>query len=110
MQIPATETSVRSVPLHLSLVGQAQKAEAPDEAPEKNPVIKIGTVVSQLEKVSYTFNKRLKFEVVPQSHEVVVKVIDRLTDKVVKVLPPEELRRVHDRIREMIGLLFDEHV
>ncbi|MDR1325041.1 MAG: flagellar protein FlaG [Treponema sp.] len=110
MQIQATETPVRSVALHLSSVGQAQKAKAPGEASEKNPVSEIHTVASQLEQVSYMFNRKLKFEVVPQSHEVIVKVIDPLTDKVVKVLPPEELSRLHDRIREMIGLLFDEHV
>jgi flagellar protein FlaG len=45
-----------------------------------------------------------------QSHEVTVKVIDSETDKVIKVLPPEELQRLHDRIRETIGFLFDERV
>ena len=110
MQIQATETPVKSVALYPSPMGQAQKAKVPKEAPEQNPVLEIHTVTSQLEQVSYTFNKKLKFEVIPQSHEVIVKVIDSLTDKVVKVLPPEELRRVHDQIREMIGLLFDEHV
>jgi flagellar protein FlaG len=110
MQMQVTETPVGRVALHLSPVGQAPKAKPPDEAPEKNPVSEIHTVASQLEQVSHTFNKKLKFEVEPQSHEVIVKVIDPLTDKVVKVLPPEELRRLHDRIREMIGFLFDEHV
>ncbi|MDR0636831.1 MAG: flagellar protein FlaG [Treponema sp.] len=110
MQIQATETLVKSVELHQSLEGQAQKAKAPKEAPEQNPMLEIHTVTTQLEQVSYMFNKKLKFEIVPQSHEVIVKVIDPLTDKVVKVLPPEELRRLHNRIREMIGLLFDEHV
>jgi flagellar protein FlaG len=91
-------------------VRQVQKAETPDEAPEKKPVIEIHTVASHLEQVSLTFNKKLRFEVDHQSHEVIVKVIDPLTDKVVKVLPPEELRRLHNQIEEMIGLLFDEHV
>lgn len=108
MRIQATETPVRSIAQ--SSVGQAQKAKAPDEATKKNPITEIHTIASQIEQVSHTFNKKLKFEVEPQSHEVIVKVIDPLTDKVVKVLPPEELRRLHDRIREMIGLLFDEHV
>ncbi|MDR1399472.1 MAG: flagellar protein FlaG [Treponema sp.] len=110
IQMQATETPVKSVILHPSPTGQSQKAKATDEAPEQNPVFEIHTVTSQLEQVSHTFNKKLKFEVIPQSHEVIVKVIDPLTDKVIKVLPPEELRLLHNQIREMIGLLFDEHI
>jgi flagellar protein FlaG len=107
MQIQTTEPPVRSLVLHPSLTGQAQK---PKEAVDETPVSEIRTAVPQFEQVSYIFNKKLQLEVDPQSHEVIVKVIDRLTDKVVKVLPPEELRRLHIRIREMIAVLFDEHV
>jgi flagellar protein FlaG len=119
MQIQATETVARSTAPYVSSVRQAQKAaaierleESLDGNPEtpQQPLTEINTVVVQLEQVSHTFNKKLKFEVDHQSHEVIVKVIDPTTDKVVKVLPPEELRRLHDQIREMIGLLFDEHV
>jgi flagellar protein FlaG len=60
--------------------------------------------------VSLAFNKRLKFVVDHQSHEVTVKVIDEETDKVIKVLPPEELQRLHSRLRETIGFLLDEMV
>jgi flagellar protein FlaG len=43
-----------------------------------------------------------------ESHEILVKVIDRETGEVVKILPPEELRRVHSKIKETIGVLFNE--
>ena len=65
---------------------------------------------SDLEKVSLAFNRRLQFMVDHQSHDITVKVIDRETDKVIKVLPPEELQRMHDEIRETIGFLFDEKI
>jgi flagellar protein FlaG len=70
----------------------------------------IAPVVANLERFTLAFNRRLKFEVDHESHEVIVKVIDGETDKVIKVLPPEELRRLHDSLRETIGLLFDEKV
>jgi flagellar protein FlaG len=73
---------------------------------KKNQEIKIAA--ENIEKVSLAFNKRLKFVVDHQSHEVTVKVIDEETDKVIKVLPPEELQRLHSRIRETIGFLLDE--
>jgi flagellar protein FlaG len=70
----------------------------------------INAAAENIEKVSLAFNKKLKFVVDHQSHEVTVKVIDRETDKVIKVLPPEELQRLHSRIREAIGFLLDELV
>jgi flagellar protein FlaG len=70
----------------------------------------INAAAENIEKVGLAFNKRLKFVVDHQSHEVTVKVIDEETDKVIKVLPPEELQRLHSRIRETIGFLLDEMV
>jgi flagellar protein FlaG len=61
-------------------------------------------------QINQNFNKRLKFIVDHQSHEVTVKVIDGETDKVIKVLPPEELQRLNRRMRETVGFLFDEDV
>jgi flagellar protein FlaG len=72
--------------------------------------VDMGPAVADLERVTLAFNRRLKFEVDHESHEVTVKVIDSETDKVIKVLPPEELQRLHDSIKETIGFLFDERV
>jgi flagellar protein FlaG len=70
----------------------------------------IHRAAADLERISLTFNKKLQFVVDHQSHEVTVKVIDAATDKVIKVLPPEELQRLHNKIRETMGFLFDESV
>ena len=63
-----------------------------------------------LEQVSLAFDRRLKFIIDQESREILIKVIDNETDKVIKVLPPEELQRLHSRIRETIGVLFDRMV
>jgi flagellar protein FlaG len=68
------------------------------------------SAVAEIEQVTLAFNKRLKFVVDHQSHEVTVKVIDPETDKVIKVLPPEELQRLHRRLKETIGVLLDETI
>ena len=70
----------------------------------------IGRVAADIESVSRTFNKKLKFVVDHQSHEVIVKVVDKDTDKVIKVIPPEELQRLHKKLKETIGFLFNERV
>lgn len=64
----------------------------------------------ELQTVSRAFNKRLSFRYHEELDQVVVKVIDRATDKVIKELPPSEVQRVHVRIRQALGLLFDEVV
>lgn len=70
----------------------------------------ISSAASDLERVSLVFNKKLQFVVDHNSNEVIVKVIDKETDKVIKELPPEELQRLHRNLRETIGFLFDERV
>ncbi|MDR2658387.1 MAG: flagellar protein FlaG [Spirochaetaceae bacterium] len=66
--------------------------------------------LSKLEKISRAFNKKLQFVINYESAEITVNVIDTDTDKVIKVLPPEELQRLNRKIEEAIGFLFDEKV
>jgi len=70
----------------------------------------IQQIAADIAQISQTFNKKLQFIVDQQSNEVIVKVIDKTTDKVIKVLPPEELQRLHRKLKEAIGFLFNEQV
>ncbi len=56
------------------------------------------------------FNRRLKFSINREINRVIVKVIDGTTDKVIKEIPAEEIQRLVARIKETIGLLFDEKI
>jgi flagellar protein FlaG len=85
---------------------KAAVASLPGNAPHKA----VESKAADLERVSFALNRRLKFVVDHESHEITVKVIDPETDKVIKILPPEELQRLHSRIEETIGFLFDERV
>lgn len=71
---------------------------------------RIKNYVKEIEKFGGFFHRRLQFSINKELEQIVVKVIDTETDKVIKVLPPEELQRLHLRIREAIGLLFDEKI
>jgi flagellar protein FlaG len=86
------------------------EASLPGRNPGETKRQDIQATTGDLEHISLAFNRKLKFVVDHESQEVIVKVIDSETDKVIKVLPPEELQRLHDRIRETIGFLFDERV
>jgi flagellar protein FlaG len=52
-------------------------------------------------------NRRLKFYINRELNQVVVKVIDSNTDKVIREIPPQELQNIRSRIQEALGLLFD---
>lgn len=87
--------------------------EKPEQAPAEEvtrsmPPVSIEAILGDLVEVSAAFNRRLSFRVNEKLGQVVVKVIDVNTDKVIREIPPEELQHVHERIREVIGLLFDE--
>jgi len=66
------------------------------------------TTLQDIKRVSEAFNRRLSFSINEKLGQVVVKVIDNDTDKVVREIPPTELQHVYERIREAIGLLFDK--
>lgn len=72
--------------------------------------VKLDALVEDLRVATSTLDRRLKFSINRQLDQVVVKVIDRNTDKVIKELPPEEIQRLHVRLREAIGLLIDEEI
>ena len=87
-----------------------KQAEVPIPGAPKPVAIDLKKTASNLEQISLAFNRRLQFIVDQDSREIIIKVIDNETDKVIKVLPPEELQRLHSRIRETMGFLFDEMV
>jgi flagellar protein FlaG len=75
-----------------------------------DPEIDMRAALSELQQVGLAFNRRLQFSINQKLNEVVVKVVDQETDKVIKEIPPRELQIVHERIRDAIGLLFDEKI
>jgi len=89
---------------------RAPRQEQPESKPAKPITQATMSQAVDLEKIGQAFNKKLQFVVDHGSNEVLVKVIDKETDKVIKVIPPEELQRLHKNLKEAIGLLFDEMV
>ncbi len=74
------------------------------------PVTDIRATMDGLEKLITKFNRRFEFVMDEQINRVVVKVIDRETDKVIKEIPPQEIQHLIARLRETMGLLVDEEI
>jgi flagellar protein FlaG len=113
--IPRQELPQERIPVIVARSPEAraaalEKTRASLPGNRKIRPIDMESAAAEIEQVTLAFNKKLKFVVDHQSHEVTVKVIDPETDKVIKVLPPEELQRLHRRLKETIGILLDERI
>lgn len=88
----------------------APKAGRPPEPNVMVADVDLDKLLGELQSVTQVFNRRLQFSVNRDLDQMVVKVIDKTTDTVIKEIPPAELQRVHLRIREAIGLFIDERI
>ena len=102
-EIPVTTIKPTQAP------SAAVRSSRAEQLPQ-NSVVDISRIAEEMQLVADALNRRLSFSLNRELDQVVVKVIDRKTDKVIKELPPEELQRMHVRIREAIGLLIDEEI
>ena len=71
---------------------------------------KVIEFTEQLQSISSMFDRKLQFQVSKELGEVVVKVIDSNTDKVIREIPSADIQKLQIRIKEALGLLFDESI
>ncbi len=55
-------------------------------------------------------NKGIKFSIFKETGDIVVQVINRKTDEVIRQIPPEELLKLRTKLKEICGILFDKKV
>ncbi len=64
-------------------------------------------VVDAVQEFLDRLNVRLVFSIHKETGEVVVKVVDPKTNKVIRQIPPEELLKLQEKLDELLGLLFE---
>lgn len=89
---------------------QGEKIRQQIESSQEVKQQKIQEAVDRLDQYAKSINKRLSYSFNRELNQVVVKVVDAQTDKVIKELPPAELQRLHMKIQEYIGMIVDETV
>lgn len=116
-QAPAPET--HSAPAASEqLENQKEKQKAVAEMAEKQmdeiqkPVTKdeIEIFLKKALNDASIFNRDLRYSINRETNQIIVKVVDKTTDKVIKEIPPEAIQRLQASIREAIGLLVDEQI
>jgi flagellar protein FlaG len=66
--------------------------------------------LQDIEQVVSHFNRRFKIRLDDEINRIIIKVIDKDTDKIIKVIPPEEIQHLISKINEMMGLLVDKTI
>ena len=110
MEIPGI---LKSNPVPDVLVKEPRAA--PERQPRQEPDAQLSrsdieAQAKALERTFLAFNRRIKLSVNDAINQVVIKVVDGDTDKVIKEIPPEEIQRLIARIKETIGLLVDPKI
>ena len=65
-------------------------------------------ITEELNKALNPLNTTLKFKFDDKVEELVVKVVDIKENKVIREYPPKEALELMQKMRELIGLLFDK--
>jgi flagellar protein FlaG len=66
-----------------------------------------------LEKINNALivkNIALHYSIDEETEDIVVKVIEKGSGKVIRQIPSEEVLRLRGRIKELLGVIFDENV
>lgn len=88
-------------------VKQAQaKPESTEETIQE--AVDVESAVESINGAIEHINRGLRFSVHEDTQRMMVKVVDILTEEVIKEIPSEAVLDTAARIREMIGILIDE--
>jgi flagellar protein FlaG len=113
MEIPGI---LKGSPVPDVLLKEARADRPPRPQPEAQPEQQrlsrqeIENQAKALERTFLAFNRRVVLSVNEQINQVIIKVVDAETDKVIKEIPAEEIQHLIARIKETIGLLVDEKI
>jgi len=88
-----------------SMEEQKELLEKQDEEKLKKELERI---TEELNKALNPLNTTLKFKFNDKVDELVVKVVDTKDDRVIREYPPKEALELMQKMRELMGLLFDK--
>lgn len=67
-------------------------------------------MVEALKELTETLQTKLNFSVDSGTNSIVVKVIDKDTDKVIKQIPPESMLELQEKMQDLTGFLLSDNI
>jgi len=105
--LPVAETRAR-------INNKAEKAAKEEEKVVNNEDLKkqenidISEAMERVASTAKLFNRKIQLRVDEESNMVIVKIIDKETNEVIRQVPPEELVKLSRNARDLKGLLIDK--
>ena len=93
---------------NLNDINKEKKKEEVHKEKEKITKEKLQDLTAKLNKEMAPLNPDIKFHFNDKVEELVVNVIDKKTDKIIRKIPSDEALRIMEKMRELVGALFDE--
>ena len=62
-------------------------------------------LLQEVLQISDTLNRKVKFSIDTDSNRVIVRIVDKETNEVIRELPPEALVKLHKKMKEAMGIL-----
>lgn len=81
-----------------------------DQVAEKPEAKEVMEVLESFQDLSETLRTKLNFSVHEEGNEIVVKVIDKETDQLIRQIPSEEMLELQDKMEDLAGFLFSQNV
>lgn len=75
---------------------------------EREFSVVVAEIINRLDRVMGKVPVRYEYDIHTDTQTLVVKIINKDTQEIIKTIPPEELLRIRARIDEIVGLIFDE--
>ena len=98
--------STTSRPTEQGDLREAEKAREAQKRPADQPA-QAAQAAQPAQAAPAQGNVGLVFEVSKDGKDLVIKIVDRDHDKVLREIPPEELQHFRSAMRDLVGLLVD---
>ncbi len=89
--------------------GRAPNKEA-EKVSQKDVAEQIQQGVKEMNTQLNLANHAIRFSVDDKSHDLVVKVVDTDTDKIIRQIPAEEILRLREHMKALSGMIMEEEV
>jgi len=87
---------------------QTVQKDKPTSEETSTAVEEINREVEQINDQLSALNRSIRFSVDDSTHDIVVRVVDKESGEVIKELPPENILKLRERMKELSGLMVEE--
>ncbi len=97
--------------VHKTSLQPAQQSAAQSQ-PDKSSVSKkdVHDMVEALKDLTETLKTTLNFSVDDRTNNIIVKIVDKDTDKVIRQIPPEDLLTLQEKMQDLTGFLLSDNI